>query len=199
MTIPRDLTQIDETVLDIQIWSVDVENTFKRHFTWYIASYNSTNCTIQLVWDSPPWISSTATRDKLLFRVLRQDRFIDLARRRLAVDSENTVVLTEQGTWEIELPPQMYPGDLTENLATATETSGEAIKFWVAAQIVAQPFILASLSMLWGLINGLQVLAYLMLFNIPIPANVLIVNAVFYEIATFDVIPLDWLTDYIDE
>ena len=38
-----------------------------------------------------------------------------------------------------------------------------------------------------------------MLFNIPIPANVLIVNAVFYEIATFDVVPLDWLTDYIDE
>ena len=30
------------------------------------------------------------------------------------------------------------------------------------------------------------------------PANVLIVNKVFYEVATFDLIPLDWLTDYID-
>ena len=38
-----------------------------------------------------------------------------------------------------------------------------------------------------------------MLFNIPIPANVLILNNVFYEIATFDLIPLDWLTDYIDD
>ena len=37
-----------------------------------------------------------------------------------------------------------------------------------------------------------------MLLNIPIPANVLIVDSVFYEIATFDIIPLDWLTDYID-
>ena len=56
-----------------------------------------------------------------------------------------------------------------------------------------------SLSLLWGLINGLQVVVYLMLFNIPIPANVLILNSVFYEIATFDLIPLDWLTDYIDD
>ena len=38
-----------------------------------------------------------------------------------------------------------------------------------------------------------------MLFNIPIPGNVLILNKVFYEIATFDIIPLDWLEGYIDD
>ena len=55
-----------------------------------------------------------------------------------------------------------------------------------------------SLSMLWGLINGIQIIAFLMLFNIPIPANILIVDTVFYEIANFDLIEFDWVTDIID-
>ena len=38
-----------------------------------------------------------------------------------------------------------------------------------------------------------------MLFNIPMPANVLYVNDVIFEIATFDIIPLDWLVEYHDE
>ena len=66
-------------------------------------------------------------------------------------------------------------------------------------QIIVQPFILMSLSMMWGLINSLQIVAYLMLFNIPIPAHVLIVNKVFYEIATFDLIDLGWLEEYLDD
>ena len=56
-----------------------------------------------------------------------------------------------------------------------------------------------SLSMLWGAINGLQVVAYLMLFNVATPANVLIVVKLLYEVVTFDLVPLDWLTDYHDE
>ena len=81
MTIPRDLTQIDETVLEIDIISVDVESAYRRDFTWYVSDYNTTNCTIQIVWDSPPWISSTSVRDKLSFKILRKDKFIDRARR----------------------------------------------------------------------------------------------------------------------
>ena len=53
--------------------------------------------------------------------------------------------------------------------------------------------------MLWGLINSLQIVSYLMFFNIPIPANVLVVNKVLYEIATFDLVELDWLEEYFDD
>ena len=67
-------------------------------------------------------------------------------------------------------------------------------------QIVLQPIIMMSLSMLWGLIHGIQVVAYLMLFNIPIPGNVLDITTVLYELATFDLIPEEWLPlgDIID-
>ena len=93
MTIPRDLTTIDETVLDIDIFSIDFESAYKREFTWYVSEYNSTNCTIQIVWESPAWISSTAVRDKLVFEVLRREKFADPARRLRSFDDE-TVVYT---------------------------------------------------------------------------------------------------------
>ena len=37
-----------------------------------------------------------------------------------------------------------------------------------------------------------------MLLNLAIPANVLLVKEVLYEIATFDLIPLDFVTDFLD-
>ena len=94
MSVPIDLTIIDETVLDIQIYSVDLENTFKRSFTWYVSDYNSTNCTIQIMWERPPWISSTIVRDKLLFSVIDREKFIEPRLRRLASTSTETVFLT---------------------------------------------------------------------------------------------------------
>ena len=99
----------------------------------------------------------------------------------------------------IEIPPQSYNTQSTKALEATATTTKEAFKFWVLVQIVIQPFILMSLSMMWGLINSVQIVAYLMLFNIPIPANVLVVNKVFYEIATFDMIDLEWLEAYLDD
>ena len=42
--------------------------------------------------------------------------------------SDDTVVYTTSGTWEIEIPPQNYPGQVTENLIAATETVGTGLK-----------------------------------------------------------------------
>ena len=57
---------------------------------------------------------------------------------------------------------------------------------------------MVSLSMLWGLVNGLQILAYFPLLNILIPANVLIVDQMFYLIATFDILPMDVILDSME-
>ena len=55
-----------------------------------------------------------------------------------------------------------------------------------------------SLSMLWGLIHGVQIVAYFMLLNLPIPANILMVEEILYEVATFDLVPLDFVIDFLD-
>ena len=83
-------------------------------------------------------------------------------------------------------------------MVATTEAAGTIVKGYVFFNIIMHPFLMFSLSMLWGLINGIQIIAFLMLFNIPIPANILIVDTVFYEIANFDLIEFDWVTDIID-
>ena len=153
MIVPYDLTEIDEEVLEIKIYSVDVENTFKRQFEWHVSNYNSTNCTIQIVWDSPPWISSTQVRDKLTFRVLERDKFITPKRLLEEIDIE--AIYLESGEWEMEIPPQAYQNGATEDLAEVVGVAGSAVKMYMVAQMIVQPLLLASLSMLWGLINGL--------------------------------------------
>ena len=49
-----------------------------------------------------------------------------------------------------------------------------------------------SLSLLWGLVNALMIVAYFPLLSVYIPSNVLIVDLVFYQIATFDILPTEW-------
>ena len=80
-----------------------------------------------------------------------------------------------------------------------TTTAGTAVKSMFAGNVALQPVLMFSLSMVWGLVNGLQIVAYLMLLNIPMTANVLVVDEMFYEIATFDLIPLDWINDFLEE
>ena len=50
ISVPDDLTAIDNTVLDIEIHSVDFENMYKREFTWYVKEFDSTSCSIQILW-----------------------------------------------------------------------------------------------------------------------------------------------------
>ena len=53
-----------------------------------------------------------------------------------------------------------------------------------------------SLSYLWGMINCLQMIVYMPLFSIVIPANLAMVMDLLITIATFDVIPeIDWVLE----
>ena len=54
-----------------------------------------------------------------------------------------------------------------------------------------------SMSLLWGLVNALMIIAYFPLLNIRIPSNVLQVDNVFYQIATFDLIPMEWILEML--
>ena len=101
--------------------------------------------------------------------------------------------------WEVIIPPQAFHGDATENLISSTVVAGGVVKSYVILNFVMQPFLMLSLSLLWGLINGMQIVVYLMLINVAIPANILMVYTVFFEIANFDLIPMDWATDLLNQ
>ena len=107
-------------------------------------------------------------------------------------------VFRGDGSWQINIPPQIKPNEGTKALTVAAETTGAIVKGYTLMMIILHPLLMMSLSMLWGMINGFQVVAYFMLLNIAIPANVLLVKEILYEVATFDLIPLEFVTDGLD-
>ena len=102
--LPDEIQAIDDDVIKFEIITVDIDNRHKRKFSWEVTTYNSFNCTIQITWDSPPWISSTSARDKLTFEVLDQAKFIT-PRKALFSDKSDGKYLAS-GEWELDLQPQ---------------------------------------------------------------------------------------------
>ena len=65
----------------------------------------------------------------------------------------------------------------------------EAIEGMVIGNFLIATFVSFSLNYLWGLINALQMIVYLPLFNINFPANINMFNSILISVATFDIIP----------
>lgn len=49
----------------------------------------------------------------------------------------------------------------------------------------------SSLQLLWGMINVLQIIIYMPLFNIAFPANAQFFYALIVDIANFDIFPME--------
>ena len=142
---------------------------------------------LQLVWAYPTYISQSVSRDVLRLKVI--DPLI-------LTDSQDLLGFTNGTTVQHSIPFQVIPGAAIESLVGATGPTTTFIKGFIAGNMFVQIFFMFSLSMLWGLVNGLMIIAYWPLLNILIPSNVLIVDQIFYTIATFDLIPMDWFKDW---
>mmetsp|Transcript_19666 Transcript_19666/g.30385 ORF Transcript_19666/g.30385 Transcript_19666/m.30385 type:complete len:124 (+) Transcript_19666:5133-5504(+) len=59
----------------------------------------------------------------------------------------------------------------------------------MATNFLLSPLISLSLNFLWGMINCVQIIVYIPLFSIVIPANLNMLMSALITIATFDVIP----------
>ena len=60
----------------------------------------------------------------------------------------------------------------------------------------------ASLSKMWSMINGMQIMAYLPLFFVKLPANASLFNKKIIDIVSFSVIPTDeinWILFFLPE
>ena len=56
-----------------------------------------------------------------------------------------------------------------------------------------------SLTLLWGLINSLQLVTFFPLLNLLFPVNAKIYFTILFEIGTFDLIPTEALEEILDE
>ena len=69
---------------------------------------------------------------------------------------------------------------------------------FLASNVIFNTVGIGVISMFWGLVNSLQLIAYFPLLAIILPANSKIAYELTYSIAAFDLIPTDPLTDWID-
>ena len=107
----KQLDLIDGNVIRFQIETPEQEYIDYRSYDWYLSSYNATNCSFQFNWEHPPWISSASTRDKLVLKVLSPKTFLNPKKRALKSNKieENSIFRFSDGSWEIKIPPQIYP------------------------------------------------------------------------------------------
>ena len=60
-------------------------------------------------------------------------------------------------------------------------------------------FAVGSVTLLWGLVNSLQIVAHFPLLNVIIPGSAKDMYLMIYEIVTFDLLPMDEIQEYMEE
>ena len=159
-------------------------------FTWKTTTTEQVGDEIelQLTWANPTYVSQQLHRDILLVRVIDPLTLID---------SRDFLGITNMTIAQHPIPLQLIPGSATETLTAATDVGGGFLKTFVAGNMLVQVLFMFSMSLLWGLVNSLMIIAYFPLLNIRIPSNVLQIDSIFYQIATFDLIPMDWILEML--
>ena len=149
--------------------------------SWSVTSFTESNMTLQIIWENPSFISQNTIRDRLVLRVINPLVLID------KIDFEGiknrTITITS-------LPQQVIPGDAIDYLVASVTLSGILIVSFVLTHILLHPILMFSLNSLWGMVNSLSLISFFILMNQLIPAHVMIVLEMFYEAATFDLLPL---------
>ena len=69
-----------------------------------------------------------------------------------------------------EIPPQVDE-DLADTIETVVESAVQSVQFYFATDLVFSIFFGGLLSLLWGLINSLQMIVMTVLFTVLMPTN----------------------------
>ena len=82
-------------------------------------------------------------------------------------------------------------------LTKGTEVAEDSLTLFLTTNILINNLLLGSISLVWGFVNSLQIAAHMQLLNVIMPGNVSIVYEMIYMIATFDLIPMDVVIEYV--
>ena len=113
------------------------------------------------------------------------------------VDKTDFLVMKNRTITSVNLPQQIVPGGAIDALIALLKVTGILLSSFMLTHIILHPIIMFSLNSLWGMVNAFQLISFFILMNLLIPAHVIIVLEMFYEAATFDLLPMNYLTDPI--
>ena len=84
-----------------------------------------------------------------------------------------------------------------ESLTEQTESVKQGIILFSSSSAAVQILLSSSLTLLWGLINSLQIVVHFPLLVIKYPENAMIASDMLYQIASLELIPEDFKQDVL--
>jgi len=184
--VPKNITAIDKYVLDVWIETTEDKNSSHFNFTWHVVEYKPKYISLQLDFTTAYYITS---EEILHVNVLIKEFFI-AADSLLPIQDENL-------QHEINCIPQIQLDDAASIAATTANIANIGTKGILAANFALNLVVSSALSLLWGMINGLQILSVLPLANCDMPGNAQFVFNIIYLIASFNLINVDVVTNWV--
>ena len=106
--------------------------------------------------------------------------------------------LESQLMTNVTIPRQMLTKEDKNLVDTTSDIVGKAIIVTAASTTIINLLQGIALSQVWSLVNGLQIIVHLPLFNSKFPANSELFLSELIDIATFEMLPEEYLEFFVD-
>ena len=190
----NNLTTINSTVIQLEIVpdEPDTDMTLLE-FTWNVTDFTASTMTIHMYFTKPVYVSSRSVRDQLQLTILDSHSF---------KSTESNLFLTEGEKLAYTIPSQLAQSKANDLLISSVGSVETVANTALVGNFIINILISGALNFLWGMINCLQIIAYFPLINVTTPANCQIMFTIIVKIATFDMISvdgiIDWVSEYVD-
>ena len=190
----NNLTIINSTVIQLEIVPDEPETDMTLlEFTWNVTDFTASTMTIHMYFTKPVYVSSRSVRDQLQLTILDSHSF---------KSKESMLSLTEGEKLAYAIPSQLAQSRANDLLINSVGSLKTVANTALVGNFIVNIVISGALNFLWGMINCLQIIAYFPLINVTTPANAQIMFVIIVKIATFDLISvdgiIDWMSKYVD-
>ena len=161
-------------------------------FSWECISFSSKMMEILITFDNPNYISKSQNGlDILKVEIQQPELFMSKSSFKL-IEQEDTEMLSK-----IQTQLSIENEGLIESLTEQIESVKQSIILFSSSSAAVQILLSSSLTLLWGLINSLQIVVHFPLLVIKYPENAMIASDMLYQIASLELIPEDFKQDVI--
>lgn len=159
-------------------------------FTWETIEYSDKTVYLQLTFENAMYISVGSAFDLLTIEVLNNGKFRS---------RENYLTIEANTTLAAGVPRQIIETAEIKALAKNSESAGGGVSGALGANFLINILFGGSLNLLWGMIHNLEVVSPYFLLSLNLPANAAMMYTMMYDIANFDMIPTDLVSEPLYE
>ena len=145
---------------------------------------------IEIVWSNVYQISAASSRDVLEVTILDNEQFFSASRRQYIPVGQSDYV---------KAPTQMPNDEFTKSYEAVTEAAQTMISITLVSNFAVNLVLSGAMTLLWGMLNGMQIVAHFDLVNIMMPANAHLLFKVLVQIATFDLVPSESIISEMED